>query len=396
MEDCTELQQQDLERPSVGAASKQEPPEEFNLGTHGLPSSWRDATEIDVSGHTEMKKKYSIYCNASSTAVASVGPKSKELAIGKPLNPGEHVSYRCQDINSDYEGFVWLMCDVGGGIAVDTSHCFNTVVTNDACKQQMYFLEITYVKAYVELTRLVDAYDIKINGTDCKSETDKICEERSRPVYLKLNKLTLGLTELTEKVIQVKGRITIGHEAEKKLTEHIRMLKKECSGLSATTSALDKVRDVISVMGACPGLRRPEFHIPEWTGEWVVGDLDTRLFTDEEMDNKMHLLCKQNGATWQGMPVRAAEVSEIQMQTIEGMPVINTAPVPLIGTCPNCEGKEDDEEDEDAPQHPSGHARICWDSQKPLAPHFSRKDCTTGKKAVMCVVDKGDMRKIPA
>jgi len=92
--------------------SKQQPqPEDFNLGTHGLPSSWRDATEIDVSGHTEMKKKYSIYCNASSTAVASVGPKSKELAIGKPLNPGEHVSYRCQDINSDYEAHLFNVND---------------------------------------------------------------------------------------------------------------------------------------------------------------------------------------------------------------------------------------------------------------------------------------------
>jgi len=260
----------------------------------------------------------------------------------------------------------------------------------------MYFLEITYVKAYVELTRLVIAYEAKIEGTDCEKEVAIICEERKRPVYLKVNKLTVSLTELTEKVIQVKGRITIGHEAEQKLTQHIRALKKECSGLSATTSALDKVRDVISVMGACPGLRRPEFHIPEWTGEWVVGDLDTRLFTDEEMDNKMDLLCKQNGATWQGNPIRAAEVSEIQLQTVEGAPVTNTAAVPLIGKCPNCEGRQDDLEDEDAPRHPSGHARICWDSEKPLDPHHSRKDCSSGKKAVMCVVDKGDMRNIPA
>merc|ERR1719199_1956035 len=204
------------------------------------------------------------------------------------------------------------MCDVSGGIAVDNSHCFNTAMTNNACRQQMYFLEITYVKAYVELTRLVDAYATKVNETNCDIEVEKICEERSRPVYLKVNKLTLGLTELTEKVIQVKGRITIGHEAEQKLTQHIRALKKECSGLSATTSALDKVRDVISVMGACPGLRRPEFHIPAWTGEWVVGELDTKLFTDEEMDKKMHLLCRTNSAS--GTNVRAAEVSEIQLQ----------------------------------------------------------------------------------
>merc|ERR1719436_1236766 len=39
---------------------------------------------------------------------------------------------------------------------------------------------------------------------------------------------------------------------------------------------------------------------------------------------------------------RAAETSEIMLRSIEGIPAKNTAIPALIGTCPHCEGDEDE------------------------------------------------------
>merc|ERR1711971_669953 len=153
--------------------------------------------------------------------------------------------------------------------------------------------EITYVKAYVELTRLVVEYEKLVNSTKCKDVVDETCDEKERPYYVELNKLTLSLTEMTEKVVDVKGRIQLGMRAETKLRAHIKILTHECQGLGATESALDKVRDVIHVLGSCPGLSRPKFHIPLWVGKWYQGLLDTTTYdTDEQIDAALTKLCQ--------------------------------------------------------------------------------------------------------
>merc|ERR1712113_1183306 len=61
----------------------------------------------------------------------------------------------------------------------------------------------------------------------------------------------------------------------------------------------------------------------------------------------------------------------------------NTMSVPLVGTCPNCEGDAD--EDPSILSHASGHARVCWDPAATLDTINRRTDCSSGRKAVLCV-----------
>merc|ERR1712039_928387 len=73
--------------------------------------------------------------------------------------------------------------------------------------------------------------------------------------------------------------------------------------------------------------------------------------------------------------------SELMMKTIEGLPAVNTQTLPLIGTCPNCQG---DEDEAGGPQHASGHARVCWDPQALIDTMNRRTDCSSGRKAILC------------
>merc|ERR1719420_653049 len=85
---------------------------------------------------------------------------------------------------------------------------------------------------------------------------------------------------------------------------------------------------------------------------------------------------------------RAAEVGEIQGQTVEGIPTTNTSPDPLIGACPDCSGADDK-------WFQSGHARVCWDADAELDLEGRRSNCGTGKKSILRVMDRPDIREVP-
>merc|ERR1719343_1113526 len=197
---------------------------------------------------------------------------------------------------------------------------------------------------------------------------------------------------MTTEISSAKGRIVLETKAEVKLRQWITVLTKRCNDMKPTISSLDKVRDVIQIIGNCPGLSRPEFHIPLWVGRWVYRDedFDLETYTDKEIDAQLDAFCKGFGY-YNGFPVRSAETSEIIERTIEGIPEKNSATLALMAKCPNCEGKDDEAY---GVQHKSGHARICWDKDKDLGSTY-RNDCETGRKAVMCVVDRGNMRNLP-
>jgi hypothetical protein len=166
--------------------------------------------------------------------------------------------------------------------------------------------------------------------------------------------------------------------------------------MDATVSSLDKVRDAIHIIGACPGLGTIEFKVPTWTGVWKEAVFDTEAKTDDMIDAEMNELCASNTfsdaslmetspTTIQPLPkkYRAAETSEIMLKAIDGLPQTNTAGVPLMGTCPNCQG---DPDEAGGPQHASGHARVCWQPDSFLLTQYRNTDCSSGGlKAVICV-----------
>jgi hypothetical protein len=298
-------------------------------------------------------------------------------------------------------------------MAPDASHCVEASTSSNAtaCKRQLEYLELTYAKAYVELTRLVSYYEVLVNSSTCETSNEEKCEEKKQPGLSKLETLTSKLTTYTEKLSQLKIRIEIAMKTETKLRSHVAILHTKCYEIDVTSVALEKVRDVIHVLGVCPGLGRPEFHIPKWAGKW------TRVWwkntmTDADLDAAMDQACAlitplnhEDGAA-----LRAAEASEVALRTIEGVPLTNTdsehVTVQVIGKCspsaPDfvhnvgthaglCQGAVDT--DETVHKHPSGHARRCWDPDVEFSVQ-SMSDCDFGHKSVMCVIDRGNIRNV--
>jgi len=251
------------------------------------------------------------------------------------------------------------------------------------CAAEKKKLEETYVKTYVELSRLKDEYHDLANSTACFDQVETTYKSRKTPLQQDIDELIKAIDVKTDEIERLRPRLESATKAEKKLRRHIKTLSAECAQLPATVSNLDKVRDAIQALSKCPGLSRVQFSLPKWTGTWIVVPLKAKKLTDEEQDAVFDAACAKetDGA-------RAAEVAEIEEQTVEGIPETNTAGYPLIGTCPNCEGDE-------ATDFPDGHKRVCWRQGKELTHAGKVTGCAGGKKAVLCVVDRENIREIP-
>jgi hypothetical protein len=204
-------------------------------------------------------------------------------------------------------------------------------------------------------------------------------------------KMTTTVSVFTHKLEAYRTRIQASFRLEVNLRSHIAALVSRCGEMTATVSSLDKVRDAIRVLGVCPGLGRLTFVIPKFTGQLLAEDFNSMASTDPEIDEAMNALCASNAPNEEPPSpaikyiYRAAESSELLLRSIEDMPSSNTASVPLMGTCPNCEGTPDVP---DGVQHASLHSRICWDPDAEINGVTKRRDCSTGRKAVMCVQDR--------
>jgi prefoldin subunit 5 len=292
------------------------------------------------------------------------------------------MSKPCRDFNAAFDGALLINCTSTAQLVPDLSHCVlkPTPEQQDKCAAVKENLEDTYVKAYVEITRLVSHYQTLVNSTACEDGVRETFEQRQDPLIEKADKLTSEISEKTEKLQSMKSKMQDVENAADELRKQVTDLTAKCQEMEDTVSSLDAVRDSIHIMNSCPGLERAEFHIPLWVGTWVRMSFGPGLDT-ATVDKRMNKRCEKdfNGA-------RAAETSEIEQHTVEGMPSSNTGTVPLWGTCPNCQGDT-----------VAGHNfRVCWDTGAPITPEDKRTDCLmTGPKIVMCVQDRGNMRVIP-
>jgi hypothetical protein len=253
-------------------------------------------------------------------------------------------------------------------------------------------LQVVYIRAYVEITRLLAQYEYVIHETSCENYIYETQGQQEKILEGKLVKMTTTVNTYTHKLAAYKLRIEQAFKLEVQMQFHISVLAQKCGEMEATVSSLDKVRDAIHVMGVCPGLGRLTFVIPKYTGTTMKAEFDSTAENDAQIDEKMNDLCTQafpdtsdpNNPHIQYW-YRAAESSEIMLRSIDGMPDRNEEIVPMMGTCPNCDGDKDDPE---GTPHASGYARICWDPDAKLDHASKRTDCSTGKKAVMCVQDR--------
>lgn len=248
--------------------------------------------------------------------------------------------------------------------------------SSEECEKERDALQTTYVKAYVELSRLAKQYEELANSTACSDSVKDQYKNSREPIEADADRLSSEVSDLVSEIGALRPRLEDAMKAESKLRGQIKDLTDQCGAVAPTVSDLDKVRDAIHALSDCPGLSRVKFSLPKWTGTWVAFNQNAEASGDKDQDKAMNVACSKASPG-----TRAAEVDEIQEQTIEGIPSSNTSPNPLIGTCPNCEGKADT-------SYISGHARVCWDTEKPLTLKERSETCGSGKKAVLCVTEK--------
>jgi len=251
------------------------------------------------------------------------------------------------------------------------------------CAAEKAKLEKVYVKTYVELTRLKAEYSDMANSTACDDSVLAEFGAKKAPLQADMDYLIKAIDKKVKALQELRPRLETALEAEKKLRKQIATLTEECAALPETESDLDKVREAIQALAACPGLSRVQFSIPKWTGTFASFDQDAASQSDEQQDKLMDAACDKETAG-----SRAAEVGEIEELTIEGIPTTNDADMQVIGACPNCAG-------ESGTSFVSEHARICWDPGKEFGHAEKNTGCSKGLKATICVIDRPNIRQIP-
>jgi prefoldin subunit 5 len=256
--------------------------------------------------------------------------------------------------------------------------------TNEECEAEKEALEKTYIKAYVELSRMKAEYEELANSTSCFDAVNEQYNSRHPALQDAADKLSSQINAKVQQLQELRPRLDGAKESETQLRAQVQKLTAQCKNVGATVSDLDKVRDAIQSLSECPGLARVKFSMPKWVGTWAFFEQDAASSDDAAQDAKMNAACTKLKAG-----SRAAEVGEIQEQTVEGIPVSNTAPNPLLGACPDCAGDGDE-------AFSSGHARVCWVAGKMLTLADRSVNCGSGKKAILCVQDRPDVRVIPS
>jgi uncharacterized protein YoxC len=251
------------------------------------------------------------------------------------------------------------------------------------CQAEKEELQKTYIKAYVELSRLKAEYEELANSTACVDSIMDQFKNRKIPLQKKAEQLATAINEKVAELQSLRPRLDGAMKSEKELRAHVKELTNQCDDLGPTISDLNKVREAIRALSSCPGLSRVKFALPKWVGTWATFSQNGKAQTDDDQDKEMNSACQKIAPG-----SRAAEVGEIQGQTVEGIPTTNTAPDPLMGACPDCAGEEDK-------WFQSKHSRVCWDADATLDLGSRRNNCGTGRKAILCVIDRANIRVIP-
>jgi hypothetical protein len=322
-------------------------------------------------------------CRADTRIQIRLGGNVRVITLGRDLQDGETTNHACSDINSLYGvGSIQMTCQ-NGYTHVDLSNCrINEGPSEQQCQEEQEELEEEYEESYKKITEEITQFEEECSSTTCEDTARQTYESRVSSLQEQQEKLTQTLSTESNTLQTYRTRIEEAVKTEEDLREDIEETAKRCETMEHAEESLDRVRDAIHILDLCPGLGHLNFELPEWVGSWVVLDVLSEL-RDSEIDAEMYTMCR--GLTTQGGVPRPAETSEIQQGAVDGAPSTNTASVPLMGTCPGCEGIADSQS---GVSHPSGHARVCWDPTSTLDQAGRRRDCGPGRKAVMCVLDK--------
>jgi len=250
--------------------------------------------------------------------------------------------------------------------------------TPSECKEVVMELEHQFSVSYVSLTRIIEEYEVVVHSTVCEETVVEEYTRESSAIQEDANK-ACSLVQMTISQLQkFKFEYQASSKTEFDMEITIKNLIKQCGSLTATQTYLGDVKDTLGALGKCPGLGDVKFQLPTWTGAWARFDQD-RSQDPSATDSQMRAMCSSHF----GAGARPAEVGEIDSQGIEGMPLTNTADLPVLAACPNCKG------DYTPGLTATGYGRVCWDSGSPFTREGQRRNCGGGPRSILCVFEQG-------
>jgi putative transposon-encoded protein len=248
--------------------------------------------------------------------------------------------------------------------------------TPEECHEVVVELEHEFTESYVSLTRMIEEYEVVTHSTVCEETVEEEYTQESTAIQEEANQVCGEVQTTMSKLEQFKFEYQSTVKTEHKLETSIKLLVKQCGSLSSTEEYLSTVSTTLNALGDCPGLGEVQFQLPTWAGDWAKFK-QKRNRSNKWNDKRMLKKCVKMF----GKGARVAEVSEIDGQSIEGMPKKNNSPYAILGACPDCKGK---------PMPgitKNGYGRICWDAGSALSRKGRRRDCGGGPRSIMCVLD---------
>lgn len=345
-------------------------------------------TQAPSASTTFAMTRKTVLCAANDTVTVRVGNTAGAVSPKRGLADTDKSTVACASVNPAYVGSIWLTCD-DGDLSADTSLCIHHGESNATkCEEEKATLVKVFVEVYVDLARLIHSYETQTtDGYNAeKTAAEKQCDDQRKPLQDDTARLSGQASEKIKDLEDLRPRLEDAKDAENKLREQVKKLSDECALIPDATSDLNKVRETIKALSLCPGLgdlTRANLMVPKFI-DYIDFDEDATKSPDIQIDRRMRGACQSAFRNnYPGELVLPATVAELAQNSIHEMPLTNTAPKPLLGSCPQCEG---DNDVADGVQHKSGHARVCWDAGTNLTLATQRTNCGTPPFSVACVV----------
>lgn len=124
---------------------------------------------------------------------------------------------------------------------------------NEECQAEKDALQNTYVKAYVDLSRLKAEYEQLANSTECIDTTLDLYMIRRAPLQKEADEPATGINSKVAELQSLRPRVNDASTWAVRLQKRLDQLTNECDNSNPTVSDLNTLRDAIQALSSCPG-----------------------------------------------------------------------------------------------------------------------------------------------
>mmetsp|Transcript_20855 Transcript_20855/g.51119 ORF Transcript_20855/g.51119 Transcript_20855/m.51119 type:complete len:546 (-) Transcript_20855:48-1685(-) len=251
----------------------------------------------------------------------------------------------------------------------------------EQCEEERIELEHAWRKAYVVVTGLVTDTGKECTSTTCEDTVEEQRNTDLPPIHAERTELVEKVRQAQKELQNVQEKVESLDNSITKVEREYESIKAQCGAVEEGSEYLEKVRKLLEEMRLCPGLAAANFTIPHFSGFY---DVELKLTQDDDnaTDAKLLAGCQRMARdTDDANKVRAASHTEILERVINGLPMTNEGRIPVMGTCPNCEGKS-------YPGAQSKHLRNCFNQGVDLNKDGTTNACGPAVHVqAVCVVD---------